>query len=464
MKKKLVIVGAGPAGLFAAVRLCKYFRVSLIESGREINQRICAVKQGKNCTSCKPCNILHGVGGAGFFSDGKINYHPKVGGDLTEFLTESEIEDKFNELDNILADFGDKSKTLFDSKFNEELLQQAKALDFKFIPIKQKHLGSDNMFKIIETMVNYLKQNDVEIICNKKVIAIQCFNKIIKSLQLHNGQVISSDIFVLGTGLATQDWLYKELHKLGIKKKSQSVHVGVRIEFDSQKYSSITDKIWDPKFYFFTDAEKHNVIRTYCTNPNGFVLAEKYDDFLAVNGHAEKEKSSKNTNFALMTEVVPDDNNAREFGRNFCLAVSDATNGDVMVQKYVDFKHNESTTNEDIASLKITPTLISAMPGNLSKILPDFIRSNIIFAIEKINRLVPNFCDENLIIYGPEVKFDTNRIKCKKDLSTKIQNLFVIGDGGGVSRGLAHAIVSGLIVGDTIIKTKFNMESKQDEK
>lgn len=452
MKKKIVIVGAGPGGLFAATKLCKHFKVLLIEMGRPIDKRVCSVKSGNKCASCKPCNILHGVGGAGLFSDGKLNFHPKIGGNLTEFLLDKDIEGKFKQLDRLLKMFGDKSEIIFDSKFNYNLKKKAIKLGLKFIPIKQKHLGSENMVKIVKNIIKYLNKNGTRILTEKKVVKINHKNNRIISINLSNGETIEGDIFIFSTGLATQEWLYKQINNLGIKSEKQSVHIGVRIEFDAKKYAPITDHVWDPKLFFYSDAKKHNVIRTYCTNPYGFVLSEKYKEFLAVNGHAEKKRTSQNTNFALMTEVKLRTGDNRKFGESFCKRIFKHAKNKPLIQRYNDFINNNPTNKESIISLKIKPTLLDVTPGNLNLVIPKFLNTNLRFAFKKLNGLIDNFCDENLLIYAPEIKFDTYKIKCRKDFSTKINNLFIIGDGGGISRGLAHAAISGLVVSETIFK------------
>jgi hypothetical protein len=443
--KKVVIVGGGPAGLFAAYRLCENFNVMIVDMGKSTEKRFC--NNLKKCKFCRVCDILSGIGGAGFFSDGKLNFHPQIGGNLLKLMDRKVGEKMMSEVKNILEGFGMKEKIEFDESFCQFLEKKCKKEGIKFVPIKQLHIGSDNLKKIVKNFVKYLKEKGVKFKENTEIKKIVGKKKISYLLTKSN-EKIRGDVFLFAVGQVGNRWLASEIRKFGINTKSTGVDIGVRVEIDAKVMKWITERVWEPKFIFDLQRGENSIIRTYCVCPYGYVIREKNGDLVCVNGHSAKRKKSENTNFALMTRIRAK-NRPYEYVKSIGRTINALGDGKPILQIYEDFKSNKQSTIKGIKKLQVKPTLKVFKPGNIKVGLPSFLVKNITFAMDKLIKFLGINKSETLI-YAPEIKFDSLRVECNNDLSTKVPNLFVAGDGAGVSRGIVIASVTGLLAAKSI--------------
>ncbi|MFA5382552.1 MAG: NAD(P)/FAD-dependent oxidoreductase, partial [Candidatus Micrarchaeia archaeon] len=301
--KKVLIVGAGPAGLFAAYDLCENpnLEITIFDKGKKVKERICPKKATGYCSKCNPCAILHGVGGAGTFSDGKVNFHHEVGGDLLQFESLEETEKLLEKIKKIFIHFGAKPEDYFEPDGKaEELSREAKKNGVRFLPLKQLHIGSDKLPNVIENMTEFLQSKGVIFRIEKDVENILVDTNGVCGIKIKDEEIFS-DYVILAPGRSGTDWLKKIAEKQKIKIEFQSVDIGVRVEVPDEVMDDITKINYDPKFYIRT--ERDDLVRTFCTNPHGFVSLENYGKFVCVNGHAMKTKKSKNTNFAFLVRI-----------------------------------------------------------------------------------------------------------------------------------------------------------------
>ena len=446
MKKiyNVIIVGAGPAGLFASYKLIeqKIKGVLLIDKGKSVSER-------------KAEEVLWGVGGAGLFSDGKLNFTPKLGKtDLTEFLGGKEAESLIFEVEEIFKKFGMDGKTYpSDLKKAEEYRIAAKKLGLDLQIIKQKHLGSDNLPGYIGKMEEYLKRGGLEIKTQCEVKNISVGKDGCLAINSNQGLIKAKKVIIC-PGRSGNSWLTHQLHGLGISLEQQAIEVGVRIETASEVLKDICSTIYDPTFYFNSDTFDDQ-LRTFCANPTGYIAQETYKEFVCVNGHAYGGKHSDNANLALLdrvslTQPVTD---TIAYGESICKLASTIGGGKPLLQRYADFKRHRRSTWERLSKSDIVPTLKDVTPGDIGMALPYRIVTNLIEGIEKLDQIMPGLANNSTLLYAPEVKFFSVRPRIDKDLQTEIIGLFVAGDGAGVSGNIVGAAATGVIAAKGILKT-----------
>lgn len=448
---RAVIVGAGPAGLFAALELLRNaqgkIEVIIVEKGKDIDERTKSTINLEIPAEEGAMDVLCGVGGAGFFSDGKLNFSPVIGGNLLEFVSKEEANFLMEHIANIFRESG------FPIEFPEdygvrELQRSAAKAGITFIPVKQYHLGSENL----PTLVSWIK-HEITSLGGKFLIGREAkkVDPTRKILELDEGS-LSYDFLILAPGRAGSNWLNQVCSELGVERKFNPVDVGVRVEFPSSLIEEIIKVNWDPKFHIRT-GEYDDFVRTFCTNYNGFVIKENYGDFVCVNGYARKDKRSENTNLALLVQVGLTEpvENTNEYGRSIAKLATTIGGGKPIIQRLGDLRHGRRSTWDRIKRSIIRPTLLSVTPGDISMAMPHRIITNIVEALEKLDKVIPGIANDSTLLYAPEIKFYAMRVKTNKELETSLSNVYVAGDGAGVSRGIIGACATGIIAARSIL-------------
>ncbi len=449
----VAIIGAGPAGTFAAYELIEkkpQLRIVVLESGRDIYHRLCPIAAGKvdACINCKPCNIMRGFGGAGAFSDGKYNFTTKFGGWLNEYLPDNKVMELINYVDGINMKHGAPAKVF--STENSTLGKQALAYDLHLLDASVRHLGTENNLKMLEKTYEYLKDK-VEF----------RFGTLVKSilpqadggrLLLENGEEITSDYLVAAPGRAGAEWFTEECKRLGLPLLNNQVDVGVRIEVPDAVFNHITDEVYEAKLVYRTK-RYGDLVRTFCMNPHGHVVTENTDGIITVNGHSysDPKLQSHNTNFALLVSnrFTEPFNEPHQYGKRIA-SFSNMLGGGIIVQRFGDLMKGRRTNLHRLGQSFTKPTL-QATPGDLSLVLPKRHLDNIIEMIQALDRIAPGTANDDTLLYGVEVKFYSSRLSLSKELETSLPNVFAIGDGAGVTRGLSQAGASGIYVARTIL-------------
>lgn len=451
----VIIVGGGPAGLFSAYYLCEHSRASilLIEKGKGPLNRKCPISKTQTCIKCKPCNILSGIGGAGLFSDGKLNYIHKLGKtDLTQFMPVSQAEALIDETEGIFNRFGmDGPVYPTDMEEARNIRKTAKKHGIDLLIIKQKHLGSDNLPGYIATMRDFLKEKGVTIHTSEEVKDIAVEKGRVKGV-ITNRKEYASPRVILAPGRVGANWVgdLASRFKLGVQQRG--IEVGVRVEVHNDIMRDLCSTIYDPTFFIQT-AKYDDETRTFCTNIGGFVTQENYADFVCVNGHAYLNKKSENTNFAFLSKVIltePVTDN-QSYGESIGSLATLIGGGKPILQRFGDLKRGRRSTWHRVNKGFIEPTLNDVVCGDIAMALPERILTNIIEGLEKLNNVVPGVSNDETLLYAPEIKFFARQIETVDHLETKIGGLFVAGDGPGVAGNIVSAAATGLIPAKAIV-------------
>tara|TARA_Y100000310_G_C20649624_1_gene798623 strand:- start:157 stop:1500 length:1344 start_codon:yes stop_codon:yes gene_type:complete len=443
---KVAIIGAGPAGLFAAHKLKGKADITIFDQGRSIEKRKCQNNSQKNCTKCNPCNITCGVGGAGLHSDGKLIYHKRTGNNLTELIKEEKVEVLLNNVEEIFEKYGVKAE-IRNEKAEQDMLTKASQYGIEYIPSKQAHVGSDKLPKIIKKLVSDL---EAKIITKEKIIEINPKRKRIFGKK----ESYAFDYLIIATGRSGGKWLEQISKKLGIKKTYNPVDIGVRIEVPSEIMKKACEISWDFKARMITPTYE-DPIRTFCVCPNGFVARENHNDFCLVNGHSKKDEQSQNTNFAFLSHWKPKDpiKSGNTYGEAIAQKASIIWGGKPVIQRLGDLRRGRRSTWKRITKYqKPQPTLIDSTPGDLGSGLEYRFVLNILEGLEKLNKIIPGVAQDSTLLYAPEIKFHGIKIITDQYLQTNISNIYVAGDGAGVSRGIVGAAASGLLAAKGILK------------
>ncbi len=453
MTSKIIIIGAGAAGLFAAYELCQHphIEIKIIEEGPPVEQRVCASKEHKICLKCDPCRMLCGVGGAGAYSSGLLNLDPYIGGNLAELAgSESRAKELIERIDSIFVEHGAPDQIFYpDADKIAEIQRLAGSVGIRFIPVRQRLIGTENSPKIINSIRNYLETNGVQFLLNQRVVEITPHQ-----VKLQKGTIYEYDFCLAAPGRYGMQWLAEQMEKLHIQTKYLPVDIGVRVEVPAFIMDPICKFERDPKFHIYTPTYD-DFVRSFCTNHKGFVVQETYDDkTVAVNGHSFITEQSNNTNFALLVRVALthplEDTSA--YGKSIVRACTTLGGGKPLVQRLGDIKRGRRSTDEKIRDNAIEPTLKNTTAGDISMAFPHRILTDILEAIEKLDRVIPGIQSNNTLVYAPEIKYSAKQIiTASKYLETSVKNLFVAGDGAGQTRGIIGAAVSGMIAAQGII-------------
>ncbi len=451
----VIIIGAGPAGMFAAHELAGNARVLIIDMGRDINQRECKMKRRGICTHCDPCDIMCGVGGAGTYSDGTLNLRPDIGGDLAEQTGDAEYAWQLVDfVDRVFLKYGAPTH-LFIPKGDEveQLKRRAASVGARFIEIVQRHIGSDNAPVVISNFEEDMEEKGIKFMLEMRVKELIIKDDICTGVVLDDGTPVHSRFTVIAPGRVGAKWIDEILHKYNIAAKYAPIDVGVRVEVPSIIMDPITFINHDPKFHIQTKTYD-DFVRTFCTNERGFVVKEEYEDFIATNGHSMTNEQSENTNFAFLVRVEltePIENTVR-YGRSIAKLATTIGGGKPVLQRMGDLRRGRRSTEKRLRKNPVLNTLKDVTPGDISMALPHRIVTDIREGLEVLNEIIPGVAADSTLLYAPEIKFYSMQVIVDKNMETSIMNLFAAGDGAGLSRDIVNAAATGVIAGRGILK------------
>jgi len=447
----VAIIGAGPAGIFTALEIIKLrpeWSVVLIEKGKKIEKRKCFLREGhKSCPGCKKCGLLCGWGGAGAFSDGKLTLTPDVGGNLLDYMSRKEVEDLIDYSDKIYLNFG--ATDIIHGTNKEEfadISRKATLAELKLVYSPVRHLGTERSLQVLKNMQDFLSDK-ITIIYDDAVDKLIVQNEQAKGFTTKSGQTITAEYIVIAPGREGADWLTSEFAENKIGMVSNAVDIGVRVELPAPVFEPITEKLYESKL-IYNSPTFGDEVRTFCMNPNGEVVSENYNGILTVNGHSYATRKTANTNFALLVseKFTEPFKSPIAYGQHVA-RLANMLAGGVLVQRFGDLLDGRRSTVDRINSSIITPTLGSATPGDLSLVLPYRQMLSIIEMLYALDKIAPGTASRYTLLYGVEVKFYSARVKLTNEMETEgVKNLFTIGDGAGVTRGLIQASSSGVHV------------------
>ncbi|WP_027628158.1 NAD(P)/FAD-dependent oxidoreductase [Ruminiclostridium cellobioparum] len=451
----VAIIGCGISGIFAGYELTKKnpdLKVVMIEQGNDIFGRNCPIiaNKIKDCIRCKTCDIMRGFGGAGAFSDGKFNFTTEFGGWLNDYLEDKEVMDLINYVDSVNVDFG-ATKEMFSTYTPEAKAIEKRALenDLHLLQAAVKHLGTENNLEILKRLYKYLLER-LEMLCNTQVLNITPSENGY-AIELHNEKTIECKYLIVAPGRSGAEWFSKQCKQLKLDMINNQVDIGVRVELPAKVFEHITDVVYESKLVYRTK-QYGDLVRTFCMNPYGHVVSENVDGIVTVNGHSYTDPSlrSENTNFALLVSnrFTHPFNEPYQYGKRIA-SLSNMLGGGVLVQRFGDLIKGARTNAHRLGQSFTHPTL-NATPGDLSLVLTKRHLDNIIEMIYALDKIAPGTANYDTLLYGVEVKFYSSRLELTNELETKLPNMFAIGDGAGVTRGLSQASASGVHVARTI--------------
>ena len=452
----VIIVGAGPAGIFASLELCDTgLDVLLLDKGKEIDARICPVQsRSGSCALCSLCNLVSGFGGAGAFSDGKLTLSTRVGGRLQEVVGSDQAQALINYVDSIYVRFGAPRKVYGTGKETADLEREAASAGLTLIPVKLRHLGTEFCHETLTAMQNYLSPKlDIRLGVNVESIVVE--DGAIKVVKTNHGESLGCNYLVLAPGREGAEWLCSEADRLGLTLDSNPIDVGCRIEVPMVVMQKLTSALYESKLEFYSRSFNDRV-RTFCMCPGGEVIMESTggrDPVITVNGIGYIKPRTKNTNFAILvsTTFTEPFHEPIAYGK-YLASLANLLSGGVLVQRLGDLVDGHRSTPARIRNSPIEPSLESATPGDLSFALPYRHLKSIIEMLQAMDKLAPGVASPQTLLYGIEVKFYSSRLKLTPCLETEVRNMFAAGDGAGVTRGLVQASASGIVAAREILR------------
>ncbi|MEW5953082.1 MAG: NAD(P)/FAD-dependent oxidoreductase [Bacillota bacterium] len=454
----VIIVGAGPAGIFAAMELVKGSRakkILILEKGRNIRERRCP-SQEKNCSclQCSPCSTICGWGGAGAFSDGKLTLSTEIGGSLEQYIGEEALSEKIRHVDQVYKNYG-APQELFGLEQEEEIRdyqRRASLAELRLIPVAIRHLGTGRCQEVLMNMQDFLVSEGVEVRTSTVVDRVLTESGRITSVVTTGGEEIRGSFVLLAPGREGAEWLTKEAGRLGLKTANNPVDIGVRVEVPASVMEPLTKVFYEAKFIYYSKTFDDRV-RTFCMNPHGEVVMENNDGLVTVNGHTHAYRKTGNTNFAVLVSknFTEPFNDPISYGK-YVASLANLLGGGVIVQRLGDLITGHRSTKDRISKSLLKPTLPMATPGDLSLVFPYRHLVAIVEMLKALDEVAPGVYSRYTLLYGAEVKFYSSRLELSTGLETQVENLFAAGDGAGVTRGLAQASASGVVAAREIMK------------
>lgn len=458
----IIIIGAGPSGIFCAYELIKErpdLTILMIEKGRPIEKRVCPKRTTKTCVGCKPCSITTGFAGAGAFSDGKLSLSADVGGHLPDILGYEKATALIQESDDIYLKFGADTKVYGVDKQKElqEIRRKAIQANLKLIECPIRHLGTEEGYKIYTRLQHHLEEQGVQMMFHTMVNDIVIEDGTAKAVVTDSGETFYAKEIIAAIGREGSDWFSHICTQHDIETQVGTVDIGVRVEVRDEVMEFLNKNLYEAKLVYYTPTFDDKV-RTFCTNPSGEVATEYYENGLAVvNGHAYKSQEYKtnNTNFALLVSknFTKPFKTPIEYGKHIARLSNMLCDGKILVQTFGDFQRGRRTTEERLCRNNLIPTLKDAVPGDLSLVLPHRIMVDIKEMILALDKVTPGIASDETLLYGVEVKFYSNKVVVNQDFETNIRGLRAIGDGASVTRGLQQASANGISVARSILHT-----------
>lgn len=462
MNYDVIIIGAGPGGIFSAYELVlknPNLNIAVFESGNELSKRKCPIDgvKVKSCINCPTCAIMNGFGGAGAFSDGKYNITNDFGGNLYEFIGRDKAIQIMKYVDEINCRYGGAQTKMYSTAgtaFKKKCMQNKLTL----MDASVRHLGTDINYVVLQNMYDRLKDK-ISFFFRTPVTSLEVNQEedgTVTGYTVHTGDAsYTCEKCIVSVGRSGSKWMEQVCKDLNIATRSNRVDLGVRVEIPAVIFSHITDELYESKIVYRTEKFEDNV-RTFCMNPRGIVVNENTNGIITVNGHSfeDEKKKTDNTNFALLvskhfSEPFKDSN---AYGESIA-RLSNMLGGGVIVQRFGDLERGRRSTVSRIEESTVRPTL-AAEPGDLSLVLPKRILDGIIEMIYALDKIAPGVANDDTLLYGVEVKFYNMEVKLDENLMTKYDGLYVIGDGSGVTHSLSHASASGVYVARQILESK----------
>lgn len=456
----VVIVGAGPAGIFAALKISEESEldVLLLEKGSNLSDRHCVARETGRCIDCRPCDITSGWGGAGAYSDGKLTLSPDIGGWLSEYVSGGRLRGLIQDVDGLYRRFGATEEIHGDDLERVDYwanLALKEGMRLLHSPIR--HMGTDRCSGVLQGMREELEER-VEILTETPVSHIlveeeEDGSRRAAGVVTEQGQEFRSPVVVLAPGREGSSWLQKEAERIGLPVTANAVDIGVRVEVPAVVTDEITDDLYEPKL-IYNSPHFEDQVRTFCMNPHGVVSKESYGDVVTVNGHsyADYGRRTPYTNFALLvsTRFTEPFKEPVVYGKSIA-RLANVLGEDIIVQRLGDLHRGRRSTPERLARGTVEPTLREVTPGDLSFVLPYRHLQDIMDMLEAMDRLLPGLGGRDTLLYGIEVKFYSSRLDLDVDLTTGVEGLYAVGDGAGVTRGLIQASVSGMLAGEAVL-------------
>lgn len=451
----VIIVGAGPAGIFTALELYETgLRVLVLEKGNDLEERVCPMDHGAtSCISCRPCSRVSGFGGAGAFSDGKLTLTPDVGGRLGELLGAPTIEDLVAYVDSTYVQFGAPDRIYGEGSGVADLQRRAIVAGLRLVPVRLRHLGCENCMRVLKSMRAYLNPRvDIRTVHGVREVLVD--GDEVSGVQTEAGERIGCRFLVCAPGREGAEWLENVARVNGLKLSANPVDVGCRVELPSPVMDELCSTLYEAKLEYYSSSFDDRV-RTFCMCPHGEVIMESTggdDPVVSVNGVGYADHQTANTNFAVLVSTAFTEPFREPIAYGKYLArLANLLSGGILVQRLGDLKQGRRSTVDRLRRSLVEPTLPLATPGDLSFVLPYRYLTDIMEMLEALDRLAPGVASPHTLLYGVEVKFYSSQLELTSSFETRVKGLFAVGDGAGVSRGLVQASASGVVAGRAIV-------------